>query len=711
MVGTDEEPRPGPGGRVAVALVVVTHDSADVLPGLAASLPEGLAGLDAVRVVVVDNASGDDTAEAVRRLLPDADLVLTGRNGGYAAGVNAGLARLASDEVAMVLNPDLVLAPGSVARLVAALADDGVGVAVPRMLTSSGDLSPSLRRDPAAARAWAEALLGGRRAAAWGLGEVVADARAYEHAHDVDWATGAALAISATARAVVGPWDESFFLYSEEVDWCRRVRAHGLRVRYEPTAVVEHRGGAYDADPALWRILMANRVREHARHAPAASRASHRLALLTGEVLRSVGPRGAAHRAGARAVLAPARVPQAPPAGRRTSPGEPGFVWFAAQDWWYHNQAHSDFQLMRQVARERPVLVVNSLGLRMPVPGRSTHAGRRVLRKARSVAKLVRRPVPDLPGFHVMTPLMVPAYGDTRAARANAWLVRRQVQLVARAIGVGDVPHIGVTIPTAWPVVAPMRRASLVFNRSDLHSAFPEADGAWVASLEESLMRASDRVLYVSHELMKRDWDVVGDRAVFLDHGVDLDHFTLDGEVDPEVAAIPRPRLGFFGGLDDYVVDMDLLRRTAEANPDASLVLVGDATCAMDELTRLPNVHWLGFRPYSRIPAIGRGFDVALMPWLDNEWIRFANPIKLKEYLALGLPVVSTDYPEVEAYRDRVHVAHDRDDFPALARRAAATTPDRAALRASVLSSSWAARAAHLLEAAETARAARVGGR
>jgi glycosyltransferase involved in cell wall biosynthesis len=122
----------------------------------------------------------------------------------------------------------------------------------------------------------------------------------------------------------------------------------------------------------------------------------------------------------------------------------------------------------------------------------------------------------------------------------------------------------------------------------------------------------------------------------------------------------------------------------------------------MDELTRLPNVHWLGFRPYSRIPAIGRGFDVALMPWLDNEWIRFANPIKLKEYLALGLPVVSTDYPEVEAYRDRVRVARDRAELPALVRRAAETVPDRVALRGSVLSSSWAARAAHLLEVADS---------
>ena len=686
-----------------VALIVVTHDSAEVLDGLTRSLPAGLAGTHA-RVVVVDNASSDGTPDVVRRLLPDADLVLTGRNAGYAAGINAGLRVVAPDEVVVVLNPDLTLDAGCIATLEAVLADSSIGVAVPRMLTTSGDLSPSLRRDPSASRAWAESLLGGRRAARLGLGEVVSDPQSYEHAHDVDWATGAALAISPAARTLVGDWDESFFLYSEEVDWCRRVRASGLRVRFEPTSVVRHRGGAYDADPALWRILMANRVREHARHSGVVSRTSHRAALLTGEVLRSPGARGAAHRAGARAVLSPDRVHQGPPPP--PAPDGAGFVWFAAQDWWYHNQAHSDFQLMRHVARERPVLVVNSLGLRMPTPGRSTHAARRILRKARSVAKVVRRPVPGLPGFHVMTPVLIPAYGDTRTARLNAWLVRQQVRLVARAVGVGDAPHIGVTIPSAWPVVEPMSRSSLVFNRSDLHSAFPEADGHWVAGLENSLMRHSDRVLYVSHELMKRDWDVVGDRAIFLDHGVDIDHFTLDGDIDPEVAAIPRPRLGFFGGLDDYVVDMDLLRRTAEDNPDASLVLVGDATCPMDDLTRLPNVHWLGFRPYSDIPAIGRGFDVALMPWLDNEWIRFANPIKLKEYLALGLAVVSTDYPEVEAYRERIEVAHDRASFPARARRAADVVPDRVALRASILSSSWDARAHHLVTVAD-----RVAGR
>jgi glycosyltransferase involved in cell wall biosynthesis len=375
-----------------------------------------------------------------------------------------------------------------------------------------------------------------------------------------------------------------------------------------------------------------------------------------------------------------------------------GFIWFVAQDWWYHNRAHSDFQLMKEVARERPVLVVNSLGLRLPRPGKSTNPLRRIGRKLSSMSKLLRKPLPELPGFHVLTPVFLPFYGDGRLARLNARWIRAQVTFAARLAGLPEQPAIGVTIPTAWPVVEKMRRSALVFNRSDLHSAFPEADGEWVESLERALLANSDRVLYVSHELMRNDATLVGDRAFFLDHGVDLVRFSPDKPVDPEIAAIPGPRVGFFGGLDDYVVDFDLLLRTAREVPEASLVLIGDATCSMEELTALPNVHWLGHRPYESIPSLGRVFDVAIMPWLDNEWIRFANPIKLKEYLALGLPVVSTEYPEVDAYRGLIRIAHDRDSFPALVREALADPGDPKARHAFVLPYSWQGRAAALLD-------------
>lgn len=383
-----------------------------------------------------------------------------------------------------------------------------------------------------------------------------------------------------------------------------------------------------------------------------------------------------------------------------TRRADKGFIWFAAQDWWYHNQAHSDFQLMKEVARSRPVLVVNSLGLRTPGPKTSTNPARRILRKLRSMTKLLRRPLPDVPNFYVYTPVMLPVYGSVGVLyRLNAWLIRWQVRVAARIAGVPKAPAIGATIPTAWPVVEKMQRSTLVFNRSDLQSAFPEANGEWVANLEHEFLANSDLVIYVSHELMRRDEQVVGDRALFIDHGVDLQHFSMDGDVHPEIQEIPRPRLGFFGGLDDYVVDMELLLETARRLPKASLVLIGDATCSMDELTSLPNVHWLGYRKYQEIPAFGRGFDVALMPWLDNEWIRFANPIKLKEYLALGLPLVSTPYPEIAAYRDELRVAEDHDAFVAEVQAALDDPGDPERRAAFVRPYSWAGRAATLLEA------------
>ena len=691
-------PRPPQAAADPVHIVVVTYNSASVLPTLLGSLAEGLAGVPRWHLTVVDNASTDDTADVVRRLAPDARLVAMGRNAGYAAAINAGARHGARDEILLVLNPDVRLHPGSVLALTTALADPRVGIAVPRLVTPDGATAPSLRRDPSVGRAWAEALLGGRRAARLGASEQVTDAGAYARPHDVDWATGAAMAVSPACREAVGDWDESFFLYSEEVDYCRRTRDAGLAVRYVPDAVATHVSGPYGGDPRLWRLVVRNRLTLFARHHSRPAAAAFRAGVLAGQALRA--PVSAAGRAGAAEAWAHTGRPD-------------GFVWFAAQDWWYHNRAHSDFQLMQEVARTRPVLLVNSLGLRLPTPGRSTNPGRRIARKLRSMAKLVRRPVPGLPGYHVMTPVMLPVYGDGRLARLNAWAIRLQVRLVATAIGVGRRPTVATTIPTAWPVVRRMRRSALLYNRSDRHSEFPEADQGLIAVLEDALLRQADRVLYVSHQLMADDAAVVGDRAVFLDHGVDVEHFAL-GQVpppvpEPELADVPRPVVGFFGGLDDYVVDMDLLAETARAIPEASLVLVGDATCSMDELEALPNVHWLGFQPYERIPALGRHFDVALMPWLDNDWIRYANPIKLKEYLALGLPVVTTDYPEVHHGNGHVSVARDRAEFPELVRRHLAQPDDadaRRARRESVLGATWRARADQLLAiAADAGRA------
>jgi glycosyltransferase involved in cell wall biosynthesis len=248
-----------------------------------------------------------------------------------------------------------------------------------------------------------------------------------------------------------------------------------------------------------------------------------------------------------------------------------------------------------------------------------------------------------------------------------------------------------------------MRKRALLFNRSDLHSAFPEADHTVIAELERELLTNADHVLYVSHALQENENELASDRGHFLDHGVDVEHFQRRSEIPADLAAIPGPRIGFFGSLDDYLVDFNLLERIAKELPEVSLVLIGDATHSMERFANYPNVHVLGFRPYETIPAYGSGFDVALMPWLANEWIAFANPIKLKEYLALGLPVVSTEFREVDGYRDVIRVAGDHAEVIELIAKTLADggpgTPTTR--RARVLGSSWEARAAELMRLAE----------
>ena len=206
---------------------------------------------------------------------------------------------------------------------------------------------------------------------------------------------------------------------------------------------------------------------------------------------------------------------------------------------------------------------------------------------------------------------------------------------------------------------------------------------------------------------MESERALVGDRAIFLDHGVDFARFAGDiGPEPPDLATIPRPRVGFFGGIDDYVVDLDLIEHVARSIPDSSIVLIGDATCSMARFDALANVHWLGLptlRPDSRLR---KGFDVALMPWLRNDWIEHSNPIKMKEYLALGLPVVSTDFPEVHHYADAIAIGSDNDEFVRLVRAALAGegVGSEATRRDRVAQATWDKQAERLLAVGEGIR-------
>jgi GT2 family glycosyltransferase len=199
----------------------------------------------------------------------------------------------------VVLNPDLVLEAGAIAELAATLRDPAVGVAVPMILDWAGRLELTLRREPSLSRAIGDAVFGHHlpHRPGW-LSETVRDERAYRYRHSVDWAGGAAAIVSAACDAAVGPWDERFFLYSEEVDHAARVRAAGFRIEYVPTARIRHREGGSGSSAALTALLAVNRIRYVAKRGRGGG--VFRAAVVLHELLRASDP---AHRFALRTVL------------------------------------------------------------------------------------------------------------------------------------------------------------------------------------------------------------------------------------------------------------------------------------------------------------------------------------------------------------------------------------------------------------------------
>jgi N-acetylglucosaminyl-diphospho-decaprenol L-rhamnosyltransferase len=257
MTATSPHPMPSAATVKTVDVVIVTHNSTQVIDDLLDSIPAACEGLTP-RTVVVDCGSTDDTCDHVRRR-GDCELVAT-QNVGYAAGINRGVEALAGSGPVLVLNPDVRLHQHAVTELVAALDVPGTAIAAPKVLEPDGQLSFSLRREPSLGRA-----LGLSRTALPGLSEKVTDPAAYADEQVVDWALGAALLVSRECHSLLGGWDESYFLYSEEVDLCLRAHDAGLATRYVPTAVCTHIGGASGRSGRTHAMQVVNRVRLYAR--------------------------------------------------------------------------------------------------------------------------------------------------------------------------------------------------------------------------------------------------------------------------------------------------------------------------------------------------------------------------------------------------------------------------------------------------------------
>ncbi len=364
-------------------------------------------------------------------------------------------------------------------------------------------------------------------------------------------------------------------------------------------------------------------------------------------------------------------------------------ICFGGEDWWYHNRGHIDMQIMKRYAKSAKVLYINSIIMQKVSIAKGANFTGKAIRKAKSVLRGLKK---TDAGFWVQSPLAIPVHHIAWASPMNNLALRTQIVFARSILGIRD-PLVWVACPAACSLALKMKKDKLVYQRTDRFEDYPNVDPQFVRSCDKKLMAAADLTIFANSYLYDTE---AGEcqKALYLDHGVDYEMFASAENVattPPDMRNIKRPIVGFFGGIDSHTTDIDFLTRVVDLLGDMSFVFVGKTSIDCSQLRSYLNVHLLGQKPYELIPNYGKHFDAAIMTWNRNEWIEACNPIKLKEYLALGKPVISTPFPELEKYSEITYRAQSPAEFAACIRTAISenNTEKINARRKRVMHESW----------------------
>ena len=368
-----------------------------------------------------------------------------------------------------------------------------------------------------------------------------------------------------------------------------------------------------------------------------------------------------------------------------------------AHDW--NGDPTSKTHIMRILSDKNRILWVNSIGMRRP--SASGRDARRLLHKLRQVGQGLVRINANL---HVASPLAVPLPGVPGIDRLNAALLTTSIRYFARKAGLTR-PILWTFLPNTVGLVGRLGESRVIYHCVDEYSAFAGVARDTLRRMERELVRRADLVL-ASSETLAAERRALNPRTHFVSHGVDVAHFSraLDPglAVPPDAAGLARPVVGFFGLIAEWL-DLDLIAEIARCRPDWTVAMIGKANVDTGALRALPNIRLLGQKPYAALPAYCRAFDVGIIPFRIDALTVRANPLKLREYLAAGLPVVSSDLPEVRKYAGLVRVATGAAEFIAAIEAALGERgEEHARARAAAMApESWEARVEELSELIE----------
>jgi glycosyltransferase involved in cell wall biosynthesis len=338
-------------------------------------------------------------------------------------------------------------------------------------------------------------------------------------------------------------------------------------------------------------------------------------------------------------------------------------VVYFGNDWFAENRT-SSHHIARRLAGVVPVLYIETPGARAP------QSNRRDLRKLwRKVTRAFALPRPVSGRLHVATIPQIPFRKVPLVDRLNralgVWLTRRAI----RRLGFG--PRISwFAVPHPGHLAKRLGEALAVYYCIDDYAAHPGMDPAAIQKLDDQLTRDADLVFVAPPALVEAK-RALNPRVHFAPHGVDFDHFASPGGAAAETRTLIHPIVGYFGTLGEWI-DYDLLASLARARPRWTFLCIGYAAADLGPLRECSNVVLPGPQPYERLPQWAQSFDVAVIPYRQTRQVQHANPLKLREYLATGKPVVSVTTPETARFADSVYLADGAAAFLAAIDRALA---------------------------------------
>lgn len=369
------------------------------------------------------------------------------------------------------------------------------------------------------------------------------------------------------------------------------------------------------------------------------------------------------------------------------------------------NQQH----LLRRAAEHNRILFVESLGLRRP------QLAARDLRRMGRRLRGGLRPLREVDGLHVLSPVVVPLHANRVVRALNAQLLTGYVSWAVRKVGLRR-PVLWSFVPQAEVLLDRLDVSRVLYYTDDDYAAKAGIDAESFLASERRFARRSDVVLASAPELVTR-MRALNDNVLYAPNVADTRLFAqalAPGPIDPELAALPAPRIVFIGAILAAKIDLDLVVKLAALRPHWTFAFVGpigpgDPRTNVDALRQLPNIHLLGHRPYEQLPELLRGADATIVPYLLDGEMRSVFPMKTYEYLAAGRPVVSTPLVTLDDVPEVIK-ARTAEEFAARLQEAMETDTDamRAERSRGAQSHSWESRLNQLAEALARPRSAAI---